>query len=316
MGKHKLIREYNSNVHIYEFDPKVIRFDASIGVAKKLERLSRIKGEPRADEYAVAKINGGFFNMDGSSEYIGSFVDEGLYYNGSARMYPTIVFWKENLKLTMEMSPNQKRHADYQRDAYFAVGVPWSLIDKGKIDFKFTKNELIKAFGHPYQKHPRTLLGQKANGNIVWVVVDGRSKSSSGINITQSANLMQKLGCIIAVNLDGGGSSEMIVNDKIVNRPSDNGRERAIGTAFLAYAKKKASSRGGGSSTGTSKPSAGGSGKVTASALNVRSGPGTKHGVVGVLKNGAVVNILSTHSGWYKIKYNGKDAYVSASYIR
>jgi exopolysaccharide biosynthesis protein len=48
--------------------------------------------------------------------------------------------------------------------------------------------------------------------------------------------MMKMFDCVNAVSVDGGGSSEMIVNDKIVNRPSD-GVERAIGSAIFVYAK-------------------------------------------------------------------------------
>lgn len=315
MSKYTKLRKYSSDIHVYEFDPNKIRFDATIGVRGKLERLSKIKGEPREDEYVAAKLNGGFFAMNGSTEFIGSFVDEGLYYQGSSHYYPTVVYWKDTNKMTMELRPDQARHAHYQKNAHFAIGVPWTLIVDGKTDFTFTKNELIKVFGHPYQKHPRTLLGQKKDGAIVWVVADGRKKTTAGINITQSAELMLSLGCVFAVNLDGGGSSEMIVNDKILNKVSD-GSERAIGTAFMAYGKKKVTPTPPSNTNNTTPPSNGKTGRVTATLLNMRSGPSTKYGVIGTLKNGTVVNIVSSDSGWYKIRYNNKDAYVSGSYIK
>lgn len=53
---------------------------------------------------------------------------------------------------------------------------------------------------------------------------------------------------------------------------------------------------------------------ITASSLNVRSGPGTDYKVVGSLKEGAAVNTYGTKDGWYKIKYNDKTAYISKKY--
>ncbi len=84
-------------------------------------------------------------------------------------------------------------------------------------------------------RHPRTAVGLSDNGQtLVMVVVDGRDATRAlGMSLGELAQLMRDLGCDDALNLDGGGSSEMIVRDtesgrlRVVNRPSD-GRERAI----------------------------------------------------------------------------------------
>ncbi len=78
---------------------------------------------------------------------------------------------------------------------------------------------------------PRTAVGITKEGHILLMVVDGRQKHSIGLTLLDTALLMQELGSIQAMNLDGGGSSEMIVQKEIVNKPSD-GHERSIGTAL------------------------------------------------------------------------------------
>ena len=65
MSKYYKLRRDLSNCHVFEFSPSELRLDATIGKTKKLERLSKITGEPKAGEYAVAKLNGGFFAMNG-----------------------------------------------------------------------------------------------------------------------------------------------------------------------------------------------------------------------------------------------------------
>ena len=79
---------------------------------------------------------------------------------------------------------------------------------------------------------PRTALGLKADGHILAVVVDGRQDNSIGMTLLELALFMQELGAQDAMNLDGGGSSEMVVKGKIVNKPSD-GRERRVGDALV-----------------------------------------------------------------------------------
>ena len=80
---------------------------------------------------------------------------------------------------------------------------------------------------------PRTGVGVTANGRILLVVIDGRQRRwSVGTTVEQFTRIMRGLGAVTALNLDGGGSSEMVVEGEVVNRPSD-GRERLISNAIL-----------------------------------------------------------------------------------
>lgn len=79
---------------------------------------------------------------------------------------------------------------------------------------------------------PRTAIGLKTDGQILAVVVDGRQEDSIGMTLLELALFMQELGAQDAMNLDGGGSSEMVVKGKIVNQPSD-GHERRVGDALV-----------------------------------------------------------------------------------
>lgn len=80
---------------------------------------------------------------------------------------------------------------------------------------------------------PRTAVGIKEDGTLVFIVVDGRQKGfSDGLTLKELGQEMLKLGIKNAVNLDGGASSEMIIDGKIVNRPSA-GRERMLACAFI-----------------------------------------------------------------------------------
>lgn len=84
----------------------------------------------------------------------------------------------------------------------------------------FTSNQLDA-------RHPRTAVGQLADGRILLVVADGRSARSWGLTISQLANEMLRLGAVEAMALDGGGSSTMAFDGAVLNRPSD-GSERLV----------------------------------------------------------------------------------------
>lgn len=81
-------------------------------------------------------------------------------------------------------------------------------------------------------RHPRTSVGVKANGDMVFLVVDGRQTMSVGATLAELAEIMKDWGCVQAFNLDGGGSSTMNALGMTLNRPS-GGTERPVANAVL-----------------------------------------------------------------------------------
>ena len=99
-------------------------------------------------------------------------------------------------------------------------------IDDVEVDTNFGNHSIQGA-------QPRTALGWVGTGHYMLVVVDGRDEGySRGATMTELARIMADLGCQVAYNLDGGGSSAMYWNGGIINRPS-NGGERA--TSDILY---------------------------------------------------------------------------------
>lgn len=78
---------------------------------------------------------------------------------------------------------------------------------------------------------PRTAIGLTKDGRALLLVVDGRRRTSAGFSLIELAQFMLELGAVEALNLDGGGSSQMIVGSRTVNQPSD-GRERRLGAGI------------------------------------------------------------------------------------
>jgi exopolysaccharide biosynthesis protein len=72
------------------------------------------------------------------------------------------------------------------------------------------------------------------------VTIDGRQPQHSvGINLNELAELLLELGATDAMNLDGGGSTTMFVNGKVVNKPSDKEGERNVSDAILVFPRKR-----------------------------------------------------------------------------
>lgn len=88
--------------------------------------------------------------------------------------------------------------------------------------------------GFAASRHPRTAVGWDADAGRLWlVVVDGRqAPRSAGMALPELAELMKSLGAEEAVNLDGGGSSTLVVGGRVRNHPSDSGGERPVANAL------------------------------------------------------------------------------------
>ncbi|HAT56311.1 MAG TPA: hypothetical protein DCS74_01885 [Veillonellaceae bacterium] len=81
---------------------------------------------------------------------------------------------------------------------------------------------------------PRTAIGQRKDGTILFLVIDGRQPGYSiGASLADVQNIMYEQGAYIAANLDGGSSTTLYFNGQVVNKPADLLGERMIPTAFI-----------------------------------------------------------------------------------
>lgn len=87
-------------------------------------------------------------------------------------------------------------------------------------------------------RHPRTAIGYTASGKLIILVIEGRHEGrAAGATLTQEAMLLRSLGCVEALNLDGGGSSCLLVNGRETITPSDKAGQRAIPGILLIRSK-------------------------------------------------------------------------------
>jgi hypothetical protein len=88
-----------------------------------------------------------------------------------------------------------------------------------------------RAFGEA--RHPRTAVAWTADGaRLMFVVVDGRQEHSDGMTLPELVTALRRLGADEAINLDGGGSTALVIRGALVNRPSDEQGERPVGNAL------------------------------------------------------------------------------------
>jgi exopolysaccharide biosynthesis protein len=111
-------------------------------------------------------------------------------------------------------------------------GVP-QLIKDGKIDVTWEQEKSSRSFVET--RHPRTAVAKLKDGKFLMITVDGRSESSGGIGLYDLAAYLLEIGATDAMNLDGGGSTTMFLNGKVVNQPSDKEGERKVSDALLVF---------------------------------------------------------------------------------
>ncbi len=114
-----------------------------------------------------------------------------------------------------------------------AVGGGPVLLQNGEI--RITNNEELKFAGNAINdKHPRTAMGYTKNYKLIILVIQGRFPGiAEGASLTQEAQIFKDLGCWEALNLDGGGSSCMLVNGKETIKVSDATGQRPVPGVFI-----------------------------------------------------------------------------------
>ena len=119
---------------------------------------------------------------------------------------------KKDVELSINTNP------DWDGVKHIISGGPY-LVKNGEVFVDMTAQKLQAIGG----RNPRSAIGYTKDNNFIFLAVDGREGSSIGMTLMELANFMQSIGCVGAINLDGGGSTVMYVNGKVVNNPQQTG---------------------------------------------------------------------------------------------
>lgn len=119
------------------------------------------------------------------------------------------------------------------------IGGAGLLIRRGRAITDWSP-ERLSAKGFVNARHPRTMIGRDADGDTWLVTVDGRQPDHSvGMTLPELTAFARRLGLVDALNLDGGGSTTMVVKGKVVNRPSDPFGARPVSDAIVVLSKPR-----------------------------------------------------------------------------
>ena len=212
---------------------------------------------------ALVVINGGYFNSENfQSKHVGLLKTNGLLeepashsvirdseryfisrgsfgikYNGD----PDIAWCSTRNDSIFEWDePIRNRPGFPSKKLDFTNSKPWNvrdaihagpvLIHSGKI--KITVEDEV-FFNTPISGiQPRSAIGYTKENDLILMVVDGRQLDSRGVYLEELAILMDQFECIEALNLDGGGSSAMIADSRLLNRPIGRTSQREVMSAI------------------------------------------------------------------------------------
>ncbi|MFY7900867.1 MAG: phosphodiester glycosidase family protein [Chitinophagaceae bacterium] len=112
-----------------------------------------------------------------------------------------------------------------------AIGGSPVLIKNNNIQITAAE-ELIEV--NNTSSRPRSAIGYNSNGIVMLLAVEGdNAPTYTGINLADLASMLKNLGCTEAINLDGGGSTSLVINGTRTVRPGDNGVERPVVSAII-----------------------------------------------------------------------------------
>ena len=224
-------REYDTNIYVADVsvsDPKYLKTAFAQNAYGKhiTEKTSSIASESSA----ILAVNGDYY---GSQEK-GYVLRNGVLYreSGTDGKEDLVILSDGSFEIIDEGSGSA---AQLLKDGALQVlSFGPGLIESGKISV--SKNEEVDK---AKTSNPRTAIGMIDKLHYVFVVSDGRTSESEGLTLYQLAAFMNGLGAATAYNLDGGGSSTMYFNGKVINNPTTNGKsiqERSVSDiVYIGY---------------------------------------------------------------------------------
>lgn len=210
---------------------------------------------------ALAAVNGGFWKQNGDPAGILK-IDQKWYGTpvkprgaiGWTKGGETVIIDKVLTNFTLHHCPDNKlievlpvsdppqTTSEQWKEMEHIVGGTPVLVTKGNLVEDYLSEQTLESF--LTKRHPRTAVGITPLGEWIFVVVDGRFEGfQGGMTIRELASFMHRLGCVEALNLDGGGSSTMVINGQVINEPcgeiNENSKHvEAVSDALLILLKE------------------------------------------------------------------------------
>lgn len=179
---------------------------------------------------AILAINGDYYGVQES----GYVLKNGVIYRDIPKKNQTDLVIYEDGRFEFINEDDISLNELLKKKAYNILSFGPSLVENGSVSV--SKNTEV---GRAMASNPRTAIGYISDNHYVFVVSDGRTSESDGLSLYELAEFTKSLGCLEVYNLDGGGSSTMYLNGKVINNPTTNGRrisERSVSDiVYIGY---------------------------------------------------------------------------------
>jgi hypothetical protein len=232
-------------VQALKLDPRAVTLEIAVA-ADRLPARETV-ADIAARRKALAAINAGFFVLENGAP-AGLLKVRGRVIGFTTRARGAVGFLEQRgqtrllfdrvridrTRRTYEPSLGSSA-ADWERARHAVGGAGLLLLNGGVLE---DREEERIAEGFDTTRHPRTMIGD--DGTSIWLVtVDGRQPSLSlGMSFTELQGLAARLGLRSALNLDGGGSTTMVIRGAVVNHPSDQTGPRKVSDAIVVRSRK------------------------------------------------------------------------------
>jgi exopolysaccharide biosynthesis protein len=235
-------------VHALRVDTRFAKLE--VALAEDRSPARETVGSIAKRRHAIAAVNGGFFALaTGAPQAI--LKSAGRLAGGSARARGAVaivrrgpssllLFDRVTVDATAASAVYQprlgSRAADWSTASDIVSGAGL-LLRGGREITEWTEEQLSSGF--ETTRHPRTMIGVDRDGEVWLVTVDGRQPwLSLGMTFAELKGLARRLGLQSALNLDGGGSTTMVVERWIVNHPSEDTGPRAVSDAIVVLPRR------------------------------------------------------------------------------
>ena len=217
-------REYDTSIYVADVTVTDAAYlKTALAQATYGKNITEKTSEIAQESDAILAINGDFYGAQNS----GYVIRNGVIYRDTvseSSQEDLVIYADGTFDIITEGSVTADELLANGAEQVLSFG--HGLIEDGQISV--TENEEV---GKAMTSNPRTAIGQISALHYVLVVSDGRTDESEGLSLSELAEFMQGLGVTTAYNLDGGGSSTMVFNGTVINKPTTNGnniKERSV----------------------------------------------------------------------------------------
>lgn len=232
-------------VHALKLDPRKVMLESAVAEGRLPARETVAAIAARRN--ALAAVNAGFFALENGAP-TGFLKVRGTVIGGTSRARGAVAFVERGGRTRLlfdrvvvdrvrqTYTPSLGSPAKDWARARDAVGGAGLLLREGRVLEEWAEERIAQGFDTT--RHPRTMIGD--DGTSIWLVaVDGRRPLHSlGMSFRELQGLAARLGLRSALNLDGGGSTTMVIRGAVVNHPSDQTGPRPVSDAIVVRSRK------------------------------------------------------------------------------